>query len=117
MRICVEKTPTLFPCQLADYVESLLDEPSRRESLDKLRDLRDKGLAHSEHVEKIVGPTWTAIAELTEIAKWFVGVLGWAYLSTAYVVDGKYVLSADARRPSISVNPAVDRLCSDAHVT
>ena len=110
LQLCADQTPCRFAGEFAAYIESLLDEPTRRESLARLRDLRDKELAHSEHVEKIDGPTWAAIADLTEIAKQVVGVLGWAYLSTAYMANGRYVLTKDAQRPSKSVDQLVEGL-------
>ena len=114
---CAEKTPNRFAVDFADYIESLLNEPIRRDSLNKLRDLRDKGLAHSEHVARIDGPTWAAIADFTEIAKQIVGVLGWGYFSTAYMANGEYILTQDAHSASRSLNRLLDHLYRNALVT
>jgi hypothetical protein len=111
---CAEETPGQFAVKFSDYIETLLNDSSRQESLTKLRDLRDKGLAHNEHVTKINGPTWIAIADFTAIAKQVVGVLGWAYFSTAYMINGEYILTNDAKSASRSLNRMLDHLYHNA---
>jgi len=78
------------------YVENILNEPKRVDALNKLKDFRDKSLAHNERIDfKIYGPTWGSLNDLIGIAKDVVGVLGWAYFSIAYVIEGKYILTDD----------------------
>jgi hypothetical protein len=73
-----------------------------------LKDVRDKQFAHSEQIQGIEGPTWAAIRDLTQVAEYVVGVLGWAYFQTAYMINGEYVLARDARRYSKAMNHLVD---------
>jgi hypothetical protein len=71
-----------------------------------------KSLAHNEHVAAIDAPTWNALIDLLDLAKRVVGILGWAYFSTAYTIDGEYLMSEDAQRASY----ALDRLLNILYV-
>jgi len=93
--------PDKFARSFSGYVERVLENPETADSLDKLKLFRDKSIAHNEKRDaKIIGPTWSGLKDLIGLAKNVVGVLGWAYFSTAYVIDGEYILSSDASRTS-----------------
>ena len=95
----------LFAQYFSTYVDNLLNEPERIEALDKLKQFRDKVLAHNEKVDyEISGPTWGALKDLIGISKNVVGALGWAYFSVAYVIDGEYILSEDILKTSNALN-------------
>lgn len=91
-----------FISSLVQYQRDLLDSIEIAEQLELLKNIRDKRLAHNEVAEPL-GPTWFALKSLIIHAQNFVGVIGWAFLSTAYVHDGKYSLSKDAKRPSLAL--------------
>lgn len=107
---CVDSNSQKFSLAFVKFVRARMDEPEQVENLKKLRQLRDKALAHNEHVISIEGPTWEAIAELTNIAKQTIGVLGWAYFSTGYMANGEYTLTDDANRAAFSLNRLFDKL-------
>ncbi|MGA3286137.1 MAG: hypothetical protein ABSD46_01780 [Bacteroidota bacterium] len=100
----IKNQPTEFASQFSFFVQSLLETPFRIDTLEKLKLVRDKAIAHNEQVEEIVGPTWESLQDLINIAKDVVGTLGWAYFSTGYVINGDYILSDDARRSSVALN-------------
>ena len=104
----VRERPADFAKLFAAFVEDFLRSPSTLETLKKLKILRDKRLAHNEQTSNIEGPIWPALISLPELAKQVVGVLGWAYFSTGYAVNGKYLLSEDALRPSRALTRLLD---------
>ena len=106
----IEKEPEKFAPRFAAYVSSLLDSPLRVDALDKLKTVRDKAFAHNEQAATISGPTWESLQDLINIAKSVVGIMGWAYFSTAYVVNGQYILSDDARRPTYALDELLNVL-------
>ncbi len=105
------KESTEFAQNFANYIDGILKEPKRIVTLDKLKLFRDKVLAHNEKVaSKIVGPTWRDLKDLINISKNVVGVLGWSYFSTAYVIDGSYILSEDTLGTSFALNKVFEIL-------
>jgi HTH-type transcriptional regulator/antitoxin HigA len=68
-----------------------------------LKTIRDKKLSHNETAEVLDSPTLTEILDLLELAKSFLGIIGWAYLGIAYKSRDRYILSSDASRPSIAL--------------
>ena len=101
----VSKEPDKFAANFSTYIESVLKEPEKLEAIDKLKLFRDKVIAHNEKVDfTVFGPKWTSLKELIAISKNVVGVLGWAYFSTAYVIEGEYILTQDATRISNILN-------------
>ena len=108
--LTVRQQPADFAPKFAAFVEEILGRSKMDEALQKLRTLRDKRLAHNEQVAVVEGPIWAALSELLELAKHAVGVLGWAYFSTAYTVNGEYILTEDVLRPAIALNRLLDQL-------
>ena len=106
----IEKGGAAFAEGLADYFLAIISEPNNVAALESLKTLRDKSLAHNEHVETVEGPTWRALTELIDIAKKLVGILGWAYLGTAYEIDGDFILSGDALRSSYALERLSEKL-------
>ncbi len=98
-----------FISSLVQYHRVLLDSVEIAEQVELLKNIRDKRLAHNEAAEP-AGPTWAALKSLIIHAQNFVGVIGWAFLSTAYVHEGKYFLSNDAKRPSLAMARLTKRL-------
>lgn len=98
-----------FAKSFSTYIENQLNEPSILDAIQKLKQIRDKSICHNEKIDfEILGPTWKSLKDLIEISKNVVGVLGWAYFSTAYVIDGEYILTNDACRTSIIMNDLFD---------
>jgi hypothetical protein len=106
----IENEPKKFAPEFAAHISSLLDSPLRVDALDKLKTVRDKAFAHNEQASRISGPTWESLQDLIHIAKKVVGVMGWAYFSTAYVINGQYILTDDARRPTYALDDLLDVL-------
>jgi hypothetical protein len=93
----VDEGKSEFLLRFIPIFRSLLDRPEVTESVERLKYLRDKHIAHNETAEP-GGPTWNALRELIRHAQNFVGVIGWAFYSTVYLHDGEYFLSGDAER-------------------
>jgi hypothetical protein len=81
------------------YMQGILDSDDTLAKVKRLRDLRDKRIAHND-AATFVGPTWDALNDLIKQAQNFVGVVGWAFFSTVYINDNAYLLSSDAERPA-----------------
>lgn len=105
-----EKGSNEFAARFCQYVNFLLCEPERLIALEKLKQIRDKSFAHNESIEEIYGPTWGSLIDLINICKNVVGVLGWAYFSTAYVIDGEYILTKDSYRPKRALDKLFNQL-------
>lgn len=84
------------------------DDPSKLSGpMNALKIARDKKIAHHEAIaaESMARTTWGEINPLLEFSKKAVGVIGTAYLSTAYEVDhGEYLLTGDAKRAGRALN-------------
>lgn len=84
---------------IISHFRNLISEPEHESVIDSLRLIRDKRIAHNESFEgEIKEITFSQMDELIEKAKKLVGILGWAYLNTAFVIDDEYVLSEGALR-------------------
>jgi len=96
LKTIASERPAIFAGTFSEYIYDQLEEQEIKTTLDKLKKFRDKAVAHNENNDKIFGPKWVSIKNLINIAKEVVGIVGWAYLSTAYFIDGKYLLTGDA---------------------
>lgn len=88
------------------YSEAHADGVANSRALEALRTLRDKVVAHPEAIrlEDIPKPLYHEIEDLVELARAFVAVVGFGYLSIAYEADdGHYFMAGDAKRPSTSL--------------
>jgi len=92
------------------YIREILNSDRILSKVERLKDLRDKRIAHNDSAA-IVGPTWEALNELILQAQQFVGVVGWAFLSTIYIIDDSYLLSSDAAIPSRALHRLAELLC------
>jgi len=87
---------------------SLLDQ-----ALHATKTLRDKTVAHPEVVawSDLPKPTYTDLKKLVDIAKDFVSIVGFPYLSTIYRCDnGEYLLSADSTRSRLCLKRILAKL-------
>ncbi len=83
------------------------------DSLRALKTLRDKKIGHPENIdiEDIEKTTWENAERLLELPRSVAGIVGDAYLSTAYWDDeGRYMCSTDGSR----VGRAMQRLIKAA---
>ncbi len=93
---------------IVKHFELLMESPTQARLLKRLKELRDKRLAHNELVsaqggsmkETIDQITYQELFTLLSIAKNLLGVVGWAYMNTLFVIDGEYHLTDDAKRAS-----------------
>ncbi len=108
--ICMDKNPAEFPIQLSTYIKTELSTSPLSQSLEKLETLRSKVHAHNERTVINEGLAWHSLEALIELAKYFVGALGWAYFNTAYALNGIYILTKDANRPGIGFAGLLDRV-------
>jgi hypothetical protein len=103
-----------FAPNFSTYIESILSEPERLDAIEKLKLFRDKVIAHNEKVDSgIFGPTWASLMDLIDISKNVVGVLGWAFFNTAYVIEGEYILTKDAYRVGNGLNKLIKNLINN----
>jgi hypothetical protein len=82
-------------------------------TLDTLKTVRDKLIAHPEavRIEDLPKATFKEIVQLLEFAKGFVCMVGFAYLSSGYSDDsGEYFLSGDAERASRCLKRLLERV-------
>lgn len=81
------------------YIKLKLADEKIISSIELLKNLRDKSLAHNEQrLIPFEGITWKSLIELLSLAKEIVGTVGCAYLSTLYSIKGDYILTDDASR-------------------
>ncbi|GEM_PF-2163003 len=106
----IKNDPINFAPMFSLFVSSLLEYPSRLDALDKLKQVRDKVIAHNEQTETISYPSIESLRDLINISKDVVGALGWAYFSMGYVINGEYILTDDARRSSVALNRLLDKI-------
>ena len=104
-----------FAKSFSTYIENQLSEPPILDAIQKLKRIRDKSICHNEKRDlAILGPTWKSLKDLIEISKNVVGVLGWAYFSTAYVINGEYILTNDACKTSFVMNDLFDFISNNS---
>lgn len=99
--------------QLIVSIRDRMPDVGNSNSLCALKTLRDKKIAHPEDVDldKIEKTTWEEAERLIVPAKAAVGIIGYAYLSTAYLDHkGSYLPSVDGSR----VGRAMERLVKAA---
>ena len=79
------------------------DHPDLQETLNDLRIMRDKQIAHHERVsaEEMPKIQWGKIPPLLDVPKRVIGIIGHAYLPTVYVDgDRAYIRTSNAERAS-----------------
>jgi len=102
-----------FCKEYSSFIQSYLDDPIVKNTIESLKELRDKSLAHNEkRVIPISGIKWTALETLLDFAKEVVGTIGIAYLSIIYSHQGNYFLTQDARRTGRSFEKMLKQLVS-----
>ncbi len=103
---------------VADFFESRLrnivvGELTGDELLENVKLLRDKVLAHHEHVDfdAMRKPTYVEFDALLQFAREFVSAVGFGYFSIAYTDDsGAYGLDLDATRSTRSLRRLLARV-------
>jgi hypothetical protein len=103
-------TEPAFALALVNHFRAMVNDPKTLSVVGALKTIRDKTIAHNERASGISGPTWGGLRKLIDDAKSIVGVLGWAYFSTVYVLNGEYILTSDAQNPSRALRRLVTRL-------
>lgn len=99
-----------FARAVVAHFEQVLEGPETVDTLAALKTLRDKVIAHNEHVEAVAGPTWAALRRLVAHTKVLVGIIGWAWVGTAYDLSGDFILTSDAIRPKYAFERLLERL-------
>jgi len=92
------------------FLRGRLDAPDAMEAVERVKNVRDKRIAHNEAAHAVEGPTWKAVLRLLTLAKEIVGLVGWAYLSTVYLHEGRYFLSDNAERPGLAMRRVLEGL-------
>lgn len=98
-----------FTCQVASLIEDAV--LSRKGSIDKVRQLRDKRIAHNEVIpkEELFGPTWKEVNELLDVGRAVAVVVGQGYLNTICEdVHGKWVLNYGPKGRAFEMDRAID---------
>jgi hypothetical protein len=80
------------------YFSKSIDD--HKDKIKVIKKHRDKRITHNEMINIASLPTitWAESNHLIEIAKTFVGVIGIGYLSNFNLINGEYILTADAER-------------------
>jgi hypothetical protein len=102
---------------IVSHFNSLLENSQNKKLILRLKELRDKKLAHNELIkselpEAIEIITFKDLFSLVEIAKELIGIIGWAYMSMVFVHNGVYRLTTDAKRPSNSLARLIEKIIS-----
>lgn len=73
--------------------------------IETLKALRDKVLAHRDldGLPEKNGITFKQLFSLVEIPKQLISILGWAYIDSAFSLNGKYILTDDSQAPARSL--------------
>lgn len=87
-----------FPVKLKEFFE--VKRCEQKKILDNLRKFRDKRLAHNDSKQKGMEVDLKSLEPLIKIAKDLVGIIGWTYLNTVYILNGQYRLTNNARGAS-----------------
>ena len=93
-------------------LRSMMPSAKTDRALDALKGLRDKWLAHPEHIalEGIPKTTWAPADKLLRTGQLMVGALD-SLTSTVYLDNaGSYLLTGDARRASVSTHRLLRKL-------
>lgn len=114
LQILADVEPARFSVALAEHYRSILDGDHVKKILSQVKLIRDKRLAHNEHTSVESDLVWKELQELMSHAKNLVGLLGWAYFNTAYVMDGEYLMANDAKRPAIALTSLFRKLYGKA---
>jgi hypothetical protein len=90
--------------RLVAHFREQLDRSDVVDAIERLREMRDKVVAHNERVAGVQGPTWNAVVSLLALAKHLIGAVGWGYLARVYVRDdGSFRPDTDAQRPAAAM--------------
>ena len=103
------------------HFRNILSSKEVKPLLKNLKSIRDKRLAHNELEttdpsilkETMDKVTFKDLLGLVEIAKSFVGVIGWAYMSTVFMHGGRYIMTKDAERPMNSLIHILKKLSKE----
>lgn len=79
-----------------------------QDNINELRKVRDKVIAHNEPHDDVYTIKWQTFDDLLEYAKKLVGIIGWAFFSTAYIIKDRYLLTEDANILSRSIENLLD---------
>jgi hypothetical protein len=107
--------------RIASHFKEILNSPTILRLIEKLKEIRDKRLAHNDLIEStqsdltetIEVVTFKELFSLIDIVKDFVGIIGWAFMSMVFMHDGKYHLTSDAMRPSYLLPDLINKLSSE----
>lgn len=112
----LESSDADFTESFVTYYTSVLDNDDNKEIVNRLKTIRDKALAHNEMTSQLNGPTWEGLTKLINLSKNLAGVIGWAYLSTAYMHNGEYFLTSDAEQSSRALNRLLQKVYTDEEI-
>jgi hypothetical protein len=100
----MKDSPESGAIEVANFFSGRISSKENKAKIYSLKTLRNKKIAHNDNIEIIEDLlTWRDILDLIELAKNFVGVLGW-FFNTAYSINGEYILSKDSKRARITLN-------------
>jgi len=99
----VDSDPEQYGKKMADYFRFICFSFENDQIIEKLKNIRDKRIAHNENTTFISTPTLLELRKLIDDAKNLAGIIGWDYLNIGYVYEDKYFLSDDAQMPSIAL--------------
>jgi hypothetical protein len=101
-----------FTNYLSKFLLTETYQPEFRNTLEELKRVRDKILAHNEPTTLDHSIQFKNLDLLIDFVKKVIGIVSWAFLSTAYMIKGKHQLSDDAERYSF----LIDRFLNDCKI-
>jgi hypothetical protein len=107
--------------RIATYYKEILNSPTITRLSGKIKEIRDQRLAHNDLIvstsidlsDTLDVVTFKELFSLISVAKDFVGIIGWAFMSMVFMNDREYSLTNDAVRPSYSLADLISKLPSD----
>lgn len=107
----IDHEPERFASAYSTYIHAKLEDPVKKKTVELLKNLRDKSLAHNElRIMPFEGIKWDDLIKLLEFAKEVVGTIGAAYLSILYSNNGNYFLTQDTQRTGRSFETMLKQL-------
>lgn len=88
---------------IAEQLKVMCFAGDKQDIILRLRNLRDKKIAHNERINFINTPVLIELKKLTNDVKKVLGIIGWSYTSQIYHINGKFLLSDDIQELSIDL--------------
>ncbi len=107
-----ENNDTLTTKNIISHFTLVYKNPETLKLIKTLKTLRDKVLAHRDldDLQEKNGITFKQLFSLVEMPKQLISILGWAYIDSAFSLNGKYFLTDDSQAPARSLKYLIENV-------